>query len=112
MSFYFVNFSENNWFLETLEELIKKTEETLEGNLQDFEDFINEQTRFYSKEQREGYIESILDDYWKYKDEHSQIVRKSFFLQAYFTYEHLLNEVCSHFKRELELKLEIKILMV
>ncbi|MEY2196747.1 hypothetical protein AB7942_29140 [Neobacillus sp. BF23-41] len=94
--------------MDTLEDLIKNMEYSLAKDLDNFEKYVEEQAKEYNEEQKQEYYDYMSDEYWKYKDDYPQIVRKSFFLQAYFSFEHLLIEICKHFKRKLDLKLEVK----
>ncbi|MEH7419567.1 hypothetical protein V7266_30510, partial [Neobacillus drentensis] len=94
--------------MDTLEELIKNTENSLVKNLQDLENYIEEKANEFDEDQKQEYYDFMSDDFWKHKDDYPQIVRKSFFLQAYFSFEHFLNEICNHFKQKLELTLDLK----
>lgn len=93
--------------MELLKELIENIERSLKEELNSFEKRIEKKALAYSEEQRNEYFEYMSDDYWKYKDEHPQIARQSFFLQAYFSFEHLLNEICTYYMRKKDLPLKL-----
>ena len=94
-----------NHKLDSLEELIEVTEQRLEDELDNFEKRPDQTAKEYSEQERREYFEFMSDEYWKYKDDHPQIVRQSFFLQAYFSFEHLLNDIC---KMQQNLQLSLK----
>ncbi|MBO2537637.1 hypothetical protein [Rummeliibacillus suwonensis] len=94
--------------MDMLKELIEETEKSLSIELNNFERNLEDEARGYSQEQREEYFEYMSDEYWKYKEEQPQIVRVSFFLQSYFSFEHFMFKVCNYFKAKSDIKLEVK----
>ncbi|WP_316274790.1 hypothetical protein [Bacillus halotolerans] len=110
MIYRFKSFADFHFKLEldTLQELYATQEEHNEDLLSSWEKFIEENSKDLNDEERQEFFEFHEDEYHKYTKDHPQLIRKTIFLQTYFTFESYLNSVCDFQKKQLYLNLSYK----
>ncbi|MGN7276157.1 hypothetical protein ACTHP9_04570 [Bacillus subtilis] len=94
--------------LEKLEELYKVQEEQNDKSLLSWDEFFSENTESFTEAEKNVFAVWHSDDYLKYEKDFPQTIRKTIFLQTYFSFEVYLNNLCSDYKRNLGINLDYK----
>ncbi|MCY7933163.1 hypothetical protein MOF37_17180 [Bacillus spizizenii] len=94
--------------LDTLQGLYATQEKHNEDLLSSWEKFIEESSKYLNDVEQQEFFEDHEDQYFKYKKDHPQLIRKTIFLQIYFSFESYLNSVCDFQKKQLHLNLSYK----
>ncbi|MFK3812379.1 hypothetical protein [Bacillus halotolerans] len=94
--------------LDKLEDLYIEQEEHNEKSLMSWEKFLESSTKGFTDEEKNEFAVWHIDDYLKYSNDYPQLIRKTIFLQTYFSFESYLNNVCDSQKKQLYLNLSYK----
>ncbi|AME05692.1 hypothetical protein NNG64_11400 [Bacillus siamensis] len=94
--------------LDKLEDLYIEQEEHNEKSLLSWEVFLESNTEGFTDEEIYEFVEWYSADYLKYSNDYPQVIRKTIFLQTYFSFEGYLNNLCSDYKKKLDTDLDYK----
>ncbi|WP_416720283.1 hypothetical protein [Bacillus subtilis] len=94
--------------LDKLEDLYIEQEEHNEKSLMSWEVFLESNTEGFTEEEIYEFAEWYSHDYLKYSNDYPQVIRKTIFLQTYFSFEVYLNNLCSDYKQKLDIDLDYK----
>ncbi|KHF40715.1 hypothetical protein [Halalkalibacter okhensis] len=94
--------------LRNLQELIDRTESYLEKETVEFNKIVETNASKLPEDERDYYYDHMSEDYFKLSDEFPQTIRQSMFLQAFFSFENVLNDICSWLQKKREIKIGFK----
>ncbi|MEK4685363.1 hypothetical protein NSQ76_06425 [Bacillus sp. FSL M8-0256] len=76
-----------------------------QNSLQSYEEYLDEATQGMDKEEAQYYVERNDDKLYDYVIRHPQMIRRTVFLEIYFSFENYLNSKCNDLQKEKNLNL-------
>lgn len=94
--------------LRHLEDCMSEMYGALEERLNAFEKDVEKRAEGMPKSESENWYECNSDRHWKLSEVFPKVLRQSFFVTCYSYLEHILNELCRAFARDVPKTIELK----